>query len=334
MGAWCARASLAAARYPYAAGVFLRNRRFDRRQAAVTQVAVPVVSVGNITLGGTGKTPMVAWLAKWFRAAGLRPAIVSRGYGAVAGTRNDEALELEQQLDDVPHLQNPDRVAAAQTAIDELGRDLILLDDGFQHRRLHRDLDIVLLDALCPFGYGRLFPSGTLREPISALRRADAIVLTRADLISAEQRHWIRAEVTKVAPHVSWTTARHAATELVSSSGEPRALDEIRHKTVAAFCGVGNPPAFRRTLSSIPVGVVAMREFPDHHHYTCEDLNALDAWATATDASAVVCTRKDLVKIRQDRLGEKPLWAVGIQMDILAGKAALDERLKRVAVQP
>ena len=124
-----------------------RNGRYDRGQNKIARVGAPVVSVGNLTVGGTGKTPLVEWLARWFTSHGVKVAIVSRGYGSQAGKPNDEALELAHNLPDVPHLQNKDRVTAAQTAIDEKGSELVLLDDGFQHRRLYRDLDIVLLDA-------------------------------------------------------------------------------------------------------------------------------------------------------------------------------------------
>ncbi len=166
-----ARGALALAEIPYAAAVDWRNRRYDCG-ATVQRVGVPVVSVGNLTLGGTGKTPLVEWLARWFADRGVRVVLVSRGYGALPGQPNDEALELAQSLPQVPHLQNRDRVQAALEAIGELGAQLILLDDGFQHRRLARDLDLVLVDALEPFGFGHVFPRGTLREPLAGWRRA------------------------------------------------------------------------------------------------------------------------------------------------------------------
>ncbi len=157
---------------PYTIAVTVRNRRYDRGAAEVHNVGVPIITVGNLSLGGTGKTPMVKWLAQRFQNAGLRVAIVSRGYGAADGKHNDEALELAQALPNVPHIQNRDRVAAAQRAIGEFKSQLILLDDGYQHRRLGRDLDIVLLDALEPFGFEHVFPRGTLREPLVGLQRA------------------------------------------------------------------------------------------------------------------------------------------------------------------
>ncbi len=158
---WCVRVF----EVPYRLLVETRNRHYDRAADAAKRVPVPVVSVGNLTTGGTGKTPMVAWLARWFQQRGLRPVIVSRGYGSQNGQPNDEARELAEQLPDVPHLQDADRVRGAQQAIAQHGAQVILLDDGFQHRRLHRDLDIVLVDALQPFGSEHLLPRGLLRSP-------------------------------------------------------------------------------------------------------------------------------------------------------------------------
>src|SRR5215218_2325723 len=161
------RCMLRVAEVPYTIAVTIRNRRYDRGAAKVQHVGVPTITIGNLTLGGTGKTPMVKWLAQRFQHTGLRVAILSRGYGAADGKHNDEAMELAQALPDVPHIQNRDRVAAARQAIREFDSQLLLLDDGFQHRRLGRDLDIVLLDALEPFGFEHVFPRGTLREPVA-----------------------------------------------------------------------------------------------------------------------------------------------------------------------
>ncbi|HEY4234670.1 MAG TPA: tetraacyldisaccharide 4'-kinase, partial [Lacipirellulaceae bacterium] len=214
-----ARGLMRLAEVPYTLAVRTRNRRYDRGSAAVERVNVPVVSVGNLTLGGTGKTPMVKWLAGWFTERGLRVAIVSRGYGAAAGSQNDEAREVAQALPNVPHVQTPDRVAGARRAIDEFGSQLILLDDGFQHRRLARDLDIVLLDATEPFGFGHVFPRGTLREPIEGLRRAGVVCLSRSDLLDESGRRTIQRQVANLAPHAVWCEAAHAPQGLLNSSG-------------------------------------------------------------------------------------------------------------------
>ena len=225
----------------------VRNAGFDRGWKQIHHADVPVVSVGNLTLGGTGKTPMVEWVARWYRRRGVRVAILSRGYGQTGGL-NDEGRVLEENLPDVPHLQDPDRVALAGIATRELESELIVLDDGFQHRRLARDVDLVLLDALEPFGLGHLFPRGLLREPIRSLRRADVVVLSRADLVTAADRAAIRAEAERRAGPLRWVEARHAPLDLIDSEGNASPLDELAGQSVAAFCGIGNPEGFRRTL--------------------------------------------------------------------------------------
>jgi tetraacyldisaccharide 4'-kinase len=304
-----------------------RNRRYDRGAATIHRVGVPVISVGNLTLGGTGKTPLVEWLARWCGQRNIPVAIVSRGYGARAGAANDEALELALKLPGVPHLQNPDRVAAAQQAIGQFSCRAIVLDDAFQHRRIARDLDIVLLDALEPFGFGHVFPRGTLREPLNGLRRADVVALSRADMLDPAARLAIRRQVEQLAPQAIWLEVRHAPQMLLSSSGEQQSLESLRDRPVAAFCGIGNPAGFRHTLSEGGYKLAGFREFPDHHAYMPHDIESLAQWAKQCGAEAVICTQKDLVKLKVDRLGALPLWAVGIDLEILAGQEDFERRL-------
>lgn len=329
--ATCLRAILTGAELPYAIAVRWRNRRYDRKACLVEKVGVPVASVGNLTLGGTGKTPMVAWIARRLREQGVRVTLISRGYGAEAGTRNDEAIELERKLPDVPHLQDPDRIAAATIAVEELGCQMILLDDGFQHRRIHRDLDIVLVDALEPFGFEHVFPRGTLREPLCGLRRAHVVVLTRADMIDREQRQAIRQKVVLLAPHATWAEVIHAPEELLASDGKAEGIGQLRGVSVAAFCGIGNPAGFRHTLNACGYQVAAMKEFPDHYRYQRDDIEQLARWAGQTGASAIVCTAKDLVKIGVERLGTLPLRALTIGMEFVDGQPQLEARLAELA---
>src|SRR5262249_54817077 len=155
---------------------------------------VPVVSVGNLTVGGTGKTPCVEYVARFFRGLDLRVAILSRGYGATQGC-NDEAMVLEENLPDVPHLQGPDRVELAKTAIEELEREALALDDGFQPRRRGRALALVLIDAPARWGHGSLLPRGLLREPIRSLRRAHLAIVTRCDMVGPEELRGIRTVI-------------------------------------------------------------------------------------------------------------------------------------------
>ena len=323
----CLRSVLAGIELPYSLAVRWRNRRYDRHSKYVHEVRVPVVSVGNLTLGGTGKTPMVAWIGRRLRELGVRVTLISRGYGAEAGSRNDEAIELERRLPDVPHLQDPDRIAAATIAIEELGCQMILLDDAFQHRCIHRDLDIVLLDALEPFGFERVFPRGTLREPLTGLRRAHAVVLTRADMIDCHERSAIRERVARLAPHVPWAEVVHAPEALLACDGATENLDRLQGRPVAAFCGIGNPAGFRHTLKACGYEVAALKEFPDHHRYSRDDIEQLEHWAGQTGAVAVVCTAKDLVKIGLERLGTLPLRALTIGMKFLEGQQHLEAQL-------
>jgi tetraacyldisaccharide 4'-kinase len=325
-----ARIGLRLASIPYGWAIRLRNAYYDHRTAKIHRLPVPVICVGNLTLGGTGKTPMVAWLARWFRQQNVRVAIISRGYGAAAGSRNDEALELEEQLPDVPHLQNPDRVVAGQVAVDELDSELIILDDGFQHRRLHRDLDIVLIDGLAPFGHGYLFPRGFLREPVSGLRRAAAVVLTRSDMVSDERRIEIRRRIGKVAPAAYWIEMVHEPYELRDAAANSESLEVLAGADVAAFSGIGNPAGFDHTLTVCGYRVAGRRIFPDHHGYSADDIRQLGDWIQELDVTAAVCTHKDLVKIGLRELGGKPLWAVCVEMKPRSPIAALEEMLRAV----
>jgi tetraacyldisaccharide 4'-kinase len=328
------RGALRLASIPYGAAMWGRNRWYDANPRAVQRIEAPVISVGNLTLGGTGKTPFVAWLARWFRQQNIRVSLVSRGYGAVEHGRNDEARELELLLPDVPHLQNPDRYASARIAVDELAAQLVILDDGFQHRRLDRDLDIVLIDATEHDGWGYMFPRGKLRESPRELGRAQAIVLTRSDQCSEERIATIRQWASHWAPHASWTNFVHRPETLVDCREQLQPLENLRGRPVLAFCGIGNPASFRRTLEQTECQVVAWREFPDHHSYTREDIESLKAWAAGFQEPAlVVCTQKDLVKIGLQFLGPRALFALRVAMSPVSSTSQLEQQLQAILAQ-
>ncbi len=324
-----ARFTLGLAAMGYALGVAARNQAFDRGWRPIRHAAVPVVSVGNLTLGGTGKTPTVEYVARWYRARGIRVAILSRGYGQQVGL-NDEGRVLEENLPDVPHLQDRDRAGLARVAVEELESELLVLDDGFQHRRLARDLDIVLIDALDPFGLGKLFPRGLLREPVGALRRAGLVLLSRADLVAGSDRVAIRHEAQRRAGPLRWVEARHAPLDLVDAAGQVRPLDDLGRCKVAAFCGIGNPEGFRRTLAGRCDSLLGFRVFPDHHPYSAADMADLADWSGGLGADLVLTTQKDLVKLRAATLGSIPLSALRIGLEITEGAALFDESLARL----
>jgi tetraacyldisaccharide 4'-kinase len=322
------RLGLWTASVPYGWVCGLRNRLYDRGWKASHRAAVPVVSVGNLTVGGTGKTPCVEYVARFYRDHNKRVTILSRGYGG-AGAPNDEALVLDENLRGVPHLQGIDRVALAARAVREEKADVLVLDDGFQHRRLARDLDVVLVDATEPWGWGYLFPRGLLREAPSGLRRAGVVVLTRCDQVSLSERGRLREVVDRLAPGVPVVEATHRPTELVNSERESASLQKLAGRLVVGFCGIGNPDAFRRTLEKLELSVGDFRTFPDHHRYTPADITDLETWAgrQAKDC-VVVTTQKDLVKVRLPRLAGKELWALRVRLCVESGQDALDRKLK------
>ncbi len=326
------RALLATLEPFYYVGTAFRNRRYDRSPKLVTNVGIPVISVGNLTVGGTGKTPVVLWIAQRLREKDLRVAIISRGYGAES-SRNDEAMELEARLPDVPHVQHADRIIGAQIAIEELESQVIVLDDAFQHRRIARDLDIVLIDALCPFGYGHLLPRGLLRESISGLRRAHAVILTRSDLVSPTEKTRIESTILQINPKLILAEASHSPSQLLSASGQVRELTSLMGLPVAAFCGIGNPDGFRQTIEKCAANIGAFRTFPDHHSYTAEDVASLCEWVKATRAKAILCTQKDLVKLQVDDLGGVPLFALQIDIRLQHGESELLAAIAQVAIE-
>jgi len=335
VGASLCRAGLSMLSMGYGAVTGLRNVAFDRGWRESTRVAAKVLSVGNLTAGGTGKTPTVAWVVRTLQGLGAVPAIISRGYGGQDGV-NDEKLVLDQLVPGVPHLLNPKRVLAAHELLKLPSTDrpdVIVLDDAFQHRQIARDFDLVLVDCLNPWGFGHLLPRGLLREPLRGLRRASCILMTRCDQVDEETRKSIQATIRR------WTSApivmsSFQPTHLMNSLGEVRPIDSLQRQHVAAFCGIGNPAGFRRTLTQCGVAVPddRFRVYPDHHAYLPADHDEIGSWARSIRAECLVCTQKDLVKIPHTSIHDVPLWAVEIslQFDDPESELQLSELLKSV----
>lgn len=314
------RGLLRAASIPYGMAVAVRNRRIDAGSAQIQKCGVPVISVGNLTTGGTGKTPIVCFLAKWFRERGIRVAIVSRGYGRGDADANDEALELHARLPDVPHVQDADRVEAARIAVEELEAEVILMDDGFQHRRLHRDLNIVVIDATCPFGFGYLLPRGLLREPVKNLSRADLLIITRCDAVDESVIIDIQRTVHGSNQGIAVLRSRHAPTSLLEHPNSCVPLADISGRDVAVVSAIGNPAAFEETIRARGATIVDSRRLPDHNAYSPETVRELREWIESLGARVerVVCTHKDLVKLQTDRLGGCPLLALVIELAFIS----------------
>ena len=286
----------------------------------------PVVSVGNITVGGTGKTPMVILLAKLLREKGHRPAVLSRGYGARTkapvnivsdGNRiligwheaGDEPVLIASSVSGIPVLTGPRRFLTGRAALGHLGADVLILDDAFQHRALYRDIDIVLIDAARPFGNGRLLPGGPLREPAKALGRAHLLIRTG----SSREPESSLPEI----PEMPSFRGFHRPLGVVEGkTGRLLPAASLQGQKVCAFAGIGRPEAFRRSLNELDSEIVSFRPFPDHHPYSRADLDSLRRLAAKTGADRIVTTEKDGVRLADfpDFLTEVSLLRIGMEI--------------------
>ena len=321
----------------YSAAIYLRNKKYTLKPKSVIQVSVPVISIGNLTTGGTGKTPMVIWVCRKLRSANQRVAVISRGYGSKTNDAgmampNDEALEMQYRLPDVPQLQDPDRVKSAVIAIEELETECIVLDDGFQHRRLHRDLDVVLIDATNPFGYGYVLPRGLLREPIRNLKRADVVVVTRCEQVEAAK---ISAIVSTIQSHCKKNCivcqCQTVPTAWIQYDGQSAPIEQRNDEPVFACCAIGNPDSFLATARRAGVNIVGSHFFDDHHQYSRTDLEQIIEMVKQCNASKVICTHKDLVKIAVNQFADVPFFALQADIVLISGEDVFQEALQRTA---
>ena len=279
----------------------LRNRAYDRGLKSSRNLGRPTISVGNITAGGTGKTPVVHWVASMLQAMGDRPAILMRGYRKSGSTLSDEQALLESQLPGVIVMADADRVAgAAEVLRRDPSVNAFILDDGFQHRRAQRQFDLVLIHAADPFGFGHVHPRGLLREPLAGLSRATALLVTHASEVPAE-------ELLKTQEHIrAYTRAPifhcdHVNTEIISPDGAVRELSDLATMPFVLTAGIGKPDSLADSLRRFASAYRGDRFFDDHHHYSAGDVAALLDLARERGAKAVVTTEKDWVKL-------KPLW--------------------------
>ncbi len=308
-----------ARRAAYASGL-VRSRVLD----------VPVLSVGNLVAGGTGKTPFVAWVARMLLENGHRPGILARGYGPRSAHhgRSDEGAVLAALLGrDVPQVEDPSRVrGAARLLAAHPETDVLLLDDGFQHWRVARDLDLVLLDATCPFGHGHLLPRGTLREEPRALRRAGVVVLTRTERVGTDALAALRERVGALvaAPVVEARTVARA----LRRGGREETPSVLRGRSVVAACGIGNPEAFFALVEDAGARILRRVPLADHADPGPAFWASLVEEARAAGEDAIVVTTgKDVVKIREPG----PIAALEIALEVTRGEEILRERILEAA---
>ena len=306
----------------------------------------PVISVGNITVGGTGKTSFVRLLLEILKKRGLRTAVLSRGYkrrgrGLKVVSKGEGPLLDYESCGDEPWmianwgtraavLVNKDRHEAGLRAMEEDPPDVFVLDDGFQHVALERNLDIVLLDCTNAFDNGRVIPFGLLREPLSALRRADLIVLTRCNQSDIVEAVETLAQV--IAPGVSLIKAEHEPESLVGRDWKPLVLEELRGRSVYAFSGIGNHSSFYLSILQCEGDIKDKRPFPDHHNYTENEILEMEREALASGAEWLLTTEKDMVRIPDVNL-TIPLYALTVRVRIVSGMELLESALDK-ALQP
>jgi tetraacyldisaccharide 4'-kinase len=316
------RAALTPLEVLYRSAVEVRGELFDRGVLRVTPSPIGVVSVGNVTVGGTGKTPVSAYLAGRLAALGRKPAIVLRGYG------DDEPLVHARLNPDVPVIVDADRVRGIRSAADR-GADVAVLDDAFQHRRAGRTLDLLLVSADDWTGSYRMLPAGPYRESPDAIRRASAVIVTvkaASDATVNKVSEWVNG----IAPSVPVAVARLMPAELIRvvPPGESRPVEALRAERIVAVAAVGNPDAFFRQLESLGASVIPV-PFGDHHAFTAGDLERVGRLGRA--ASYVVCTLKDAVKIAPLwPASNGPLWYVSLSVEVESGAVLLDDLLRRL----
>jgi len=315
----------------YECVVVLRNLLFDWKMFAAERIGVPVISVGNITTGGTGKTPVVRLIAEMLLGKNIHTAIVSRGYGrrteglvevsngttleATAENAGDEAFELAMQLPKASVVVDEERVRGARYAAEKLNAQVVVLDDGFQHRALHRDLDIVLIDAAhSPFGMAML-PAGHRRDTLRSLKRADAVLITKVTSI---------ANIVKLKDEIGRCTKAKIFSSSIAVTAFRRAktrfsvdLNSVKGKQAVAFCGIAQPESFKNILEELGIRVSSMLAFQDHHPFTESDIRRIIAEQEKYKAEYIITTEKDLARLSSSDLSEHyPLFCVEIEVTI------------------
>ena len=325
-----ARAALWLPGKAYGVAMTLRRAAYGRRIFSSFPAGVPVVSIGNLTAGGSGKTPLTVLLARDLAAGGRKPAILMRGYRSAGGVSDEAALYARLVPEAILEV-NPDRCAGAAAAA-RRGADVVLLDDGMQHLRLQRDLDIVLIDATSPWGGGNTIPGGLLREPKSALAVSGAIVITRSDQVAPGVVSALEKEMGRRVPGVPVFTARHRPARLFRLDNAPVPLEALRERNVVALSSIARPEAFRATLTGLGAVVIGSVACPDHHDLDRKTVLSALAMAEAGGAMVVI-TEKDRAKkifadlspksADKDIMGPhghsnvyKGIWTLGIEQEI------------------
>jgi tetraacyldisaccharide 4'-kinase len=340
LGAAIFRLLLSGVSIGYSGVVRLRNSLYSKGIFKSHSVNAAVISIGNITVGGTGKTPLVVWLYKYLQEKQINCAILTRGYKTQAkgratsynrrATATDEPGILSENCPHAKVMVNPDRLAGATEAIDRFGAKLLIMDDGFQHRRLARDLDIITIDATQPFGYDKIFPAGLLREPVASLKHADTVVITRCDQIPDTELNKLETKLRTINPDMLITRSIHAPVFAQTMDSKQIGIDQLKGKKIFAFCGIGNPEAFLNTIRTLGGELVGSKIYNDHYHYTNACLDDIYGQAEHLGADLVLTTQKDWTKIISNLKSQisdskfiLPFTYLEIEIKFLAGEDKL-----------
>ncbi len=319
-GVMLLRFILGIASYVYGIIICIRNFLYSKGWLKVHRADASVISVGNITTGGTGKTPLVIHMCRQIisdselQISSFQCAILTRGYKAEQNYRDEPAV-LAESCPGVQVVVNPNRVAGAAEAVGRFGAKVLVMDDGFQHRRLGRDVDVVVIDGTVPFGYGKLLPAGLLREPVGALKRADAVVITRCDQVDEAVLTQLEDRIKKINAEMIVARSVHAPVFAKSMDDREICLEELKGEKIFAFCGIGNPDSFFNTIKGLGAEVVGSKVFDDHYHYTDQCLADIYEKAQRFNAELILTTQKDQVSISSSAI---PNTSEGVDFAYLA----------------
>ncbi len=323
---------------PYRLIINLRNWLYDHKLFREVKLPCPVISVGNITVGGTGKTPCVIWLGRMLQQQGFKPAVLSRGYGSknsrpvtiVADGNNiltssaiagDEPYLIARSLPGIPVITGPKRIFTGKTAIDKFGANVLICDDAFQHRQIFRDINIVLLDSQAPLGNGHMLPRGSLREPLASLSRGNIFILTRTN--EAVKTDTFIAKFAEDA-NIPVFGCSHRPVDVVKGDYSVQLpLAELKGKKVYAFAGIAKPDSFKKAINATGAQLVAFDIFPDHHRFSPKELKTVRHNFLKSNADFLVTTEKDGMRLQEFTEFLNDIYLLRIELAIVPDENSL-----------
>jgi tetraacyldisaccharide 4'-kinase len=324
----------------YLGVINFRNWLYDHKIFKEMKLSCPVISVGNITVGGTGKTPCVIMLARMLQKNGFKPAVISRGYGSRSihpvniisdgdkilldsETAGDEPCLIAQELRNVPVITGAKRIATGETAINQFGANVLICDDAMQHRQIFRDINLVLLDNRSLSGKDHVLPRGRLREPIKELGRADAIILTRTD--ETQQTDKKIGEIIKTKDVPVFKSIHRPKDIIRGNYNAPKPVSELKGKKVYAFCGIARPDSFKKILLVLGTKILSFDIFPDHYRYDKSELEKIRTGFIGCHADYLVTTQKDAMRLQDDPEFLKILSVLRVEMEMIPSAQAFEK---------